>query len=73
MMEPERQWTILEQDEVKGNFDGSPNRYWRANRSSDLWIAAKDQSNCLVAGWCRNFPQDSWDIVIVVLSGRAND
>jgi len=23
MMEPERRWTILEQDEVKGNFDGS--------------------------------------------------
>jgi len=27
-----------EQDEVRRNSDGSPKRYWRANRSSDLCI-----------------------------------
>ena len=39
---PERWWTMPEQSEVRGNSDGSSKRYWRANRSSDLGIGAKD-------------------------------
>jgi len=38
---PERWWTMPEQSEVRGNSDGSSKRYWRANRSSDLGIGAK--------------------------------
>jgi len=33
---------MLEQDEARGNSGGGPKRYWRANRSSDLSIGAKD-------------------------------
>ena len=39
---PERWWTMPEQGEVRGNSDGGPQRFWRANRSSDLGIGAKD-------------------------------
>jgi len=54
---------MREQDEVRRNSDGGPKRYWRANRSSDLCVGAKDQSNYLVAGLHRNFPQDSLDSI----------
>ena len=42
MLGPERWWTMLEQGEARGNSGGSPKRYWRANRSPDLSIGAKD-------------------------------
>ena len=42
LLGPERWWTMPEQGEVRGNSDGSSKRYWRANRSSDLGIGAKD-------------------------------
>ena len=57
---PERWWTIPGQDEVRGNPDGGPSRFWRANRSFELGIGAKDQSNHLLAGFTGSFPQDSW-------------
>jgi len=41
--------------------------------SSDMCIAAKDQSSHLVAGSLRSFPQDSWSKKITVSSGKAND
>jgi hypothetical protein len=69
---PERWWAILAQGEARGNSGGSSQRYWRANRSSDVGIGAKDLSNHLVAGSLRSFPQDSWNVV-AVLSGKAND
>jgi hypothetical protein len=72
MMGPERECTKHEQDVARRNSGGGPTRYWRANRSSDLCLGAKDQSNFLVAGFRRNFPQDSWNLNIV-LSGKDND
>jgi len=57
---------MREQDEVRRNSDGGPKRYWRANRSSDLCVGAKDQSNYLVAGLHRNFPQDSLDSIKII-------
>ena len=42
MLGPERWWTMLVQDEARRNPGGSPKRYWRANRSSDMSIGAKD-------------------------------
>ena len=39
---PERWWTMLGKNEVRGNPDGGSQRYWRANRSSYLGIGAKD-------------------------------
>ena len=69
---PERWWAIPAQGEARGNSGGSSQRYWRANRSSDVGIGAKDLSNHLVAGSLRSFPQDSWNVV-AVLSGKAND
>ena len=59
---PERWWTMPDQVEVRGNPDGGPKQFWRANRLSELGIGAKDQSNHLVAGSFRSFPQDSWSI-----------
>ena len=53
-----------EQGEARGNPGGGSSRYWRANRSSDLGIGAKDYSNHLVAGSFRSFPQDSWSSII---------
>ena len=70
---PERWWTMPEQGESRGNPGGSPQRFWRANRSSNLGIGAKDQSNHLIAGSRRSFPQDSWRPADAVLSGKAND
>ncbi len=61
-MWPERWWTMPDQVEVRGNPDGRPKQFWRANRLSELGIGAKDQSNHLVAGSLRSFPQDSWCI-----------
>jgi len=49
-MGPERCWTKLEPYKVRRNSDGGTKRYWRANRSSDLSLGAKDQSKHLVAG-----------------------
>ena len=45
---------------VRGNFVGGSQRYRRANRSSHVDIGAKNESNHLVAGSFRSFPQDSW-------------
>jgi len=59
---PERWWTMPDQVEVRGNPDGRPKQFWRANRLSELGIGAKDQSKYLVAGHFRSFPQDSWSI-----------
>jgi len=42
MLGPERGWTIGDQDEVRGNSDGSLKQCWRANRLSKLPIGAKD-------------------------------
>jgi len=42
LLGPERWWTMPGQDEVRGNSDGGPKEYWRANRFSDLGIGAKD-------------------------------
>ncbi len=69
MLGPERWWTMLEQGKARGNSGGGSKRYWRANRSLNLGIGAKDSSNHLVAGSL--FPQDSrsW----TALSGKAND
>jgi hypothetical protein len=39
---PERWWTMPEQGEARGNSGGGSQRYWRANRSFDLGIGAKD-------------------------------
>lgn len=69
---PERWWTILDQIQVRGNPDGGSLRCWRANRSSELSIAAKDPSNHLVAGSFRNFSQDSWHLNIAPC-GKDND
>ncbi len=41
-MVPERWWTMPGQGEARGNSGGGPQRSWRANRSSDLGIGAKD-------------------------------
>ena len=41
--------------------------------SSDMSIAAKDQSSHLVAGSFRSFPQESWSNISLVASGKAND
>jgi len=30
----------------------------------ELGLEAKDSSNNLVAGYIRNFPQDSWDTIV---------
>jgi len=30
-------------------------------------IGAKDQSNHLVAGSLRSFPQDSWNLIIIII------
>jgi len=57
--EPERWWTIHDESEAVGNSGGSSLRYWRANRSFELWIETKDQSNHQVAGPRRSFSQDS--------------
>jgi len=59
---PERWWTMPAEDEARGNSGGGSQRYWRANRSSHVGIGAKDQSNHLVAGSLRSFPQDSWSL-----------
>ena len=61
---PERWWTMPDQVEARGNPGGGPKQFWRANRLSELGIGAKDQSNHLVAGSFRSFPQDSWSIEI---------
>jgi len=45
---------------------------WRANRLLDLCIEAKDSSNNLVAGYIRNFSQESSNYILV-LCGKAND
>jgi len=68
---PERWWTMPGKNKVRGNSDGSLLRYWRANRSSYLGIGAKDQSNHLVAGSLRSFPQDSWMCLVSLC--KAND
>jgi hypothetical protein len=75
MLGPERWWTMPEQGQARGNSGGGSQRYWRANRSSDLGIGAKDSSNHLVAGSLRSFPQDSWSSIhiYVVSSRKAND
>ena len=71
---PERWWTMPVQVEARGNPGGRPQRFWRANRSSEVGIGAKDQSNHLVAGSHRSFPQDSWcSVVKRVSSGKVND
>jgi len=36
---------------------------WRANRLLELGLEAKDSSNNLVAGYIRNFPQDSRNLI----------
>jgi len=41
--------------------------------SSDMSIAAKDQSSLLVAGSFRSFPQESWSNISLVESCKAND
>jgi len=41
--------------------------------STDMSIAAKDQSSHLVAGSFRSFPQESWSNISLVASGKAND
>ena len=67
---------MLGEGEATGNHGGSPKRSWRANRSRDLSIGAKDQSNHLVAGFLRSFPQDSWSSnkpFEAVSLGKAND
>jgi len=38
MLGPEKWRTISAQGEVIGNFDGSSQRFWRANRSCDAGI-----------------------------------
>ena len=42
LLGPERWWTMPEQGEARGNSGGGSQRYWRANRSFDLGIGAKD-------------------------------
>jgi hypothetical protein len=42
LLGPERLWTMGDQDEARGNSGGGPKWYWRANRSSELPIGAKD-------------------------------
>jgi len=56
MKRPERWWSILGQNEARRNPGGGSSRYWRANRSFDLSIGAKDLSNHRVAGSFRSFP-----------------
>ena len=55
-MRPERPRTIPVVCEARGNSGGSNYRCWRANRSRQMGIAAKDQSSGLVAGSSRSFP-----------------
>ena len=47
-----------DQVEVRGNPDGGPKQFWRANRLSELGIGAKDQSNHLVAGEIKTLSLD---------------
>jgi len=60
LLGPERSRTMGGQGEARGNSGGGSQRYWRANRSSEPPIGAKDQSSDQVAGSLRSFPQDSW-------------
>jgi len=45
--------------EAARNRSGRNYRCWRANRSFNRCIAAKDPSKYLVAGCCRNLRQES--------------
>ena len=81
LLGPDRWWTIVVQGEAERKFGGSSKRCWRANRSWEMTIGAKDQSNHLVAGSLRNFSQDSCSSALPVTGakktlvrfGRAND
>ena len=42
MLGPERWWTMRDQGEARGNPGGGSKGFWRANRSSELRIGAKD-------------------------------
>lgn len=55
---PESWWTLAVQDEVRGNSDGGPQKWWRANLFSEVAKGTKDSSNRLVAGFFRSFPQE---------------
>ena len=70
---PERWRSTPGRDEARGNSGGSPKRLWRANRSSEPGVGAKDQSSRLVAGSLRSFPQDSWRSIVAIPSGKTND
>jgi len=60
---PERWWAILRNSEAMGNRGGWLVVWcWRANRSMQRRIGAKDSSNHLVAGFFWSFPQDSWSL-----------
>jgi len=72
MLGPERLRTMGDQGEARGNSGGGPSGCWRANRSSELPIGAKDSSSNLVAGFLRSFPQDS-SVQYEVAQGKAND
>jgi len=71
MLGPEKWRTISAQAEVIGNFDGRSQRFWRANRSCEAGIGAKDQSSHLVAGSLWSFPQDS--DLFWIMCGKEND
>ena len=63
LLRPERWWSINEKNEARRNSGGGSKGFWRANRSSNLLIGAKDSSNHLVAGSLRSFSQDSWNTI----------
>jgi len=56
---PDNWWSILELVDVTWYVIEDLDRCWRANRSWDLRIGAKDSSNQLVAGSDWNVPKNS--------------
>jgi len=56
---PDNWWSILELVDVTWYVIEDLDRCWRANRSCDLRIGAKDSSNQLVAGSDWNVPENS--------------
>ena len=60
---PDSWWSILELVDVTWYVIEDLDRCWRANRSCDLRIGAKDSSNQLVAGSNWNVPKNSGSIL----------
>jgi len=63
---PDNWWSILELADVTWYVIEGLDRCWRANRSCDLRIVAKDSSNQLVAGSIWSVPKNSGPMNIVL-------